>query len=57
VLKHTKCLFAQRNVDYLGHMITVTGIAMDESKIEVVKAWPLPKTIKALCGFVGLTGY
>jgi len=30
---------------------------MDESKIEAVKAWPLPKTIRALRGFLGLTGY
>ena len=57
VLKRSKCLFAQRNVAYLGHVITGSGVAMDESKIDAVKAWPIPKTIRALRGFLGLTGY
>jgi hypothetical protein len=57
VLKRSKCLFVQRNVAYLGHVITGSGIAMDDSKIDAVKAWPLPKTIRALRGFLGLTGY
>jgi len=57
VLKRSKCLFVQHNVAYLGHVITSSGIAMDDSKIDAVKAWPLPKTIRALRGFLGLTGY
>ena len=57
VLKRSKCLFAQCNVAYLGHVITGAGVARDESKIEAVKAWPVPKTIRALRGFLGLTGY
>jgi hypothetical protein len=57
VLKRSKCLFAQRNVAYLGHVITGSGVAMDESKIDAVKAWPIPRTIRALRGFLGLTGY
>jgi len=44
-------------VAYLGHVITGADVAMDESKIEAVKAWPIPKTIRALRGFLGLTGY
>jgi len=57
VLKRSKCLFAQRNMAYLGHVITGSGVAMDDSKIDAVKVWPLPKTIRALRGFLGLTGY
>jgi len=57
VLKRSKCLFAQRNVAYLGHMIIGAGVAMDELKIEAVKAWPIPKTIRAPRGFLGLMGY
>jgi hypothetical protein len=44
-------------VAYLGHVITGAGVAMDESTIEAVKVWPIPKTIRALRGFLGLTGY
>ena len=42
---------------HLGHVITGSGVTKDELKIDAVKAWPLPKTIKALRGFLGLTGY
>lgn len=40
-----------RQCDGLG------GINVDDSKIEVVKNWPAPNTVKALIGFLGLTGY
>lgn len=30
---------------------------MDPQKIQVVKDWPLPTTVKGLRGFLGLTGY
>jgi hypothetical protein len=30
---------------------------MDPSKIEVVQSWPTPTTVRALRGFLGLTGY
>jgi hypothetical protein len=30
---------------------------MDPYKIEAMKDWPHPKTLKSLCGFLGLIGY
>jgi hypothetical protein len=30
---------------------------VDPKKIEAMKDWPRPKTLKILCGFLGLTGY
>ena len=30
---------------------------MDPKKIEAMQDWPHPKTLKILCGFLGLTGY
>ena len=56
-LKRSKCSFAERSVAYLGHIISADGVAMDPSKIEVVQSWPQPRSIKALRGFLGLTGY
>lgn len=33
------------------------GVKGDDSKIEVVKNWPAPNTVKVLIGFLGLTEY
>ena len=42
---------------YLGHVISAASVAMDLVKIIVVQEWPYPKTVKAVRGFLGLTGY
>jgi len=57
VLKRSKCSFGEQRVQYLGHVIANGVVAMDTDKISAVQAWPLPRSIKALRGFLGLTGY
>lgn len=41
--KSSKCLFAQKQVDYLGHIISEHDVSTDPSKIQVMKDWPIPK--------------
>jgi len=53
----SKCHFAQRQLRYLGHVISEDGVATDPDKINVVLQWPVPQSVKALHSFLGLAGY
>jgi hypothetical protein len=55
--KLSKCKFGSGEVKYLDHIITAQGVCADPGKIQAMVDWPFPKNIKALRGFLGLTGY
>lgn len=38
-------------------MIHEKGVSDDDSKISAVTEWPVPRSAKALRGFLGLSGY
>jgi len=57
VAKLSKCSFGQKQIEYLGHVVTEEGVQVDESKITVVNQWPIPTTVKQLLAFLGLTSY
>lgn len=56
-LKQSKCLLAQRQLEYLGHIISDRGIEPEQTKITAMLTWPIPSSQKDLCGFLGLTGF
>lgn len=56
-LKETKCVFAQYQLTFLGHIVSARGVAPDPSKIDAMVQWPIPTNTHSLRGFLGLTGF
>lgn len=56
-VKLSKCTFCQSSVEYLGHIVGDGVVRADPKKIEAMTAWPPPRSVKQLRGFIGLTGY
>ncbi len=56
-MKPTKCHFFQREVKFLGHVVSENGIFTDPDKTKTVKEWPRPQTERQLRQFLGLAGY
>jgi hypothetical protein len=56
-VKRSKCFFGEPSVAYLGHLISSAGVAMDPEKVVAIQTWLCPRIVRALRGFLGLTGY
>lgn len=56
-VKVEKCHFLQSSVRFLGHQISAEGIGTDPDKVEAVKQWPVPTTVKELRSFLGFCSY
>ncbi|XP_045803285.1 uncharacterized protein LOC123896906 [Trifolium pratense] len=57
VANQAKCKFGCTQIDYLGHIISGEGVSVDPEKVKCILAWPEPKNVKGVRGFLGLTGY
>lgn len=57
IAKKSKCAFFYKELRFLGHVIAENGIKTDPDKIDKVKNWPIPTTIKEAQMFLGLTSY
>jgi hypothetical protein len=55
--KLSKCSFYQKQIHYLGHIISNDGIAVDPEKIEAIREWSVLKNVTEVRSFMGLVGY
>ena len=56
-LKASKCTFGATKIEYLGHFIEAKGVNTDPAKVDAIKRWPTPNSIKQLRSFLGLANY
>jgi hypothetical protein len=50
--KFNKCEFWLDQVEFLGHVISKEGIAVNQSKVQLVLDWQAPTNVKEIRGFL-----
>ena len=55
--KLSRCDFYKDKIQYLGHVISKDGIAVDLDKIKAIINWPVPRDVSDVRSFMGITGY
>jgi hypothetical protein len=53
--KIRKCIFYQKRIHDLGHIISTPGIEFDPEKIEAIRGCPTPKNVIEVISFMGLS--
>jgi hypothetical protein len=56
-VKKKKCVFACKEIPFLGHKISLGKIMMDEGKVKAIRDWLPPKSMPKLWSFLGLANY
>ena len=56
-VKPEKCVWKIREVGFLGVIIGEDGVRMEKEKVQGVIEWPVPKSVKEVQKFLGLTNY
>ena len=56
-LKPVKCHILQREVLFLGFLVSAKGISANPDKVRAVSEFPTPSDLRALRAFLGLTSY
>lgn len=56
-LNPSKCKFLQKDILYLGHVVSANGIQPDPEKIKVIQNYPMPTTVKETKRFVAFANF
>jgi hypothetical protein len=55
--KFSKCTFWLEEIQFLGHVLSAKGIAVDPSKVKDILEWKPPTTVHQVRSFLGLASY
>lgn len=56
-VKSSKCHFLQKEIRYLGYIISAEGVKMDPKKIEAIRNFVAPKNEREVKSFLGMAGF
>ena len=56
-LKPKKCIFFQREIEFLGRRVSGGSLGMSQKDIQTVLGWPKPTSAKEVERFMGLANY
>ena len=52
-----KCYFHENTVEYLGYILSLTGLTMDPIKVQTIQDWPEPRKVKDVQSFLGFANF
>lgn len=55
VVNPNKCVFRQKQLEFLGYSIDPSGITSPKSKVEAIRNFQLPETAEQLRRFIAMT--
>jgi RNase H-like domain found in reverse transcriptase/Reverse transcriptase (RNA-dependent DNA polymerase)/Integrase zinc binding domain/Chromo (CHRromatin Organisation MOdifier) domain/Retroviral aspartyl protease len=55
--KLSKCSFYQKEIEFLGHVVSEEGVYMERKKMQDIHEWPRPKSVQEIRSFLGLAGF
>ena len=54
--KFAKCHFWRREVRFLGHVVSESGVAVDPAKVAAIQDWMRPENATDVRSFFGISG-
>jgi len=55
--KAEKCEFHSDSVEYLGYVLSPSGLTMSNTKVKTIQEWPEPKKVKDIQSFLGFANF
>jgi transposase InsO family protein len=52
-----KCSFSVDTVEYLGFILSPSGLSMDPAKVQTIQDWPEPRKVKDIQSFLGFANF
>jgi len=55
--KAEKCKLHSKSVEYLGYILSPSGLTMSNKKVKIIQDWPEPKKVKDIQFFLGFANF